>query len=318
MKRWIKNILAALQKGLVSVFVCAVVLLPLLLAVMQWGNIFSNSNGDKRKVIAMEQMAIRSADRNTAPLKPFDEPLITVTFDDGWESIYTTGLPLLQKYGIPTTQYVLSGVDKDVNYLTIEQIKAMQKAGHEIGCHSIDHADLTSLTPVALQSQLAQCKAVFEQALGTPVKHFASPYGRSNPQTITAIKGLYASHRNTNGDITTNGVSDQDVNIRGSFNPYNIHAITIRRDTTVEQLQKAIDFTIKNNGWLVLNYHDVEEGDSTYGLDAKSLELQLIAINRAQARVVTLGQVMDVMSAKDKTGTPDAASATNNPMNGAR
>ncbi len=307
MKRWIKNILAnfmgALKKGLVSVFVCAVVLLPLLLAVMQWGHLFSDSNQDSRKVVAMEQMAIRPIDRSTAPLKPFDEPLITVTFDDGWESIYTTGLPLLQKYGIPTTQYVLSGVDKDVNYLTIDQIKAFQKAGHEIGCHSIDHADLTSLTAVALQSQLAQCKTVFEQALGTPVKHFASPYGRSNPQTIAAIKGLYASHRNTNGDITTNGVSDQDVNLRASFNPYNIHAITIRRDTTTAQLQKAIDFTVKNNGWLVLNYHDVEEGESTYGLDTKSLESQLAAINRAKARVVTLGQVMDVMPASNTANT---------------
>ncbi len=295
---WIKRSLSATKRGVTSVFtnvfVCAIVLLPIGLAFMQYGQLFNKSD-DGRKVVAAQQLNVRPIDRTQSPIRPFEQPLITVTFDDGWESIYSTGLPLFQKHGIPTTQYVLSGVFEDTNYLTIDQIKSMQKAGHEIACHSIDHSDLTSQSSDMLTRQLQDCKTIFERELGTKVQHFASPYGRSNPETINAIKKLYNSHRNTNGDITTNGVSDQDVNVKGSFNPYNIHAITIRRETTKEQLQQAIDFTVANNGWLVLNYHDVEEGDSTYGLDPRTLDAQLAAINQAKARVLTIGQVMEAI-----------------------
>ncbi len=296
---WIKRSLSATKRGVTSVFanvfVCLIVLLPIGLAVMQYGQFFRKDVAvtETRKVVATDQMNVRPIDRNASPIKPFEQPLITVTFDDGWESIYTTGLPLFQKHGIPTTQYVLSGVFEDSNYLTIEQVKALKKAGHEIACHSIDHSDLTAQTNDMLIRQLQDCKTVYERELGTPVKHFASPYGRSNPDTISAIKKLYSSHRNTNGDITTNGVSDQDVNVKKYFNPYNIHAITIRRETTKEQLQQAIDYTVANNGWLVLNYHEVEEGESTFGLDSRTLDAQLIAISQAKARVVTLGQFME-------------------------
>ncbi len=295
MNNSLRHLFNTARQSLVSLLVCTIVLLPVLLAVMQLGGPLSEKlfNGEPRKVVAMEQLAVRPIDRSAMPIKPFEQPLITVTFDDGWESIYTTGLPLLQKYGIPTTQYVLSGVFEDRNYMTIAQMKAMQKNGHEISCHGVDHADLTSLTQDALKVQLHDCKSVFEGELGTKVGHFASPYGKSNPETVDAIKRLYKSHRNTNGDIIHNSVSDQDVNLKASFNPYNIHAITIRRDTTTEQLQQAIDFTVANNGWLVLNYHDVEESDSTYGLNPETLEAQLIAINRAPARVVTTGHFVD-------------------------
>lgn len=280
----------AIKRGLVSVFVCAVVLMPLLVIAMQFGQVFKD--GDSRKVVAAEPLNLRPADRSQAPLKPFDQPIITVTFDDGWESIYTTGLPLLQKHGIPTTQYVLTGVFEDKNYMTIDQIKSLQKAGHEIACHGIDHADLTSLTASRLDQELRECKQLYEDELGTRVEHFASPYGRSNPETIAAIKQSYRSHRNTVGDITTNGASDQDINTRANFNRYNINTITIRRDTTDAQLQQAIDYTIRTNGWLVLNYHDVGDGDSTYGVSYATLDRQLAAINRANARVATIGQVM--------------------------
>lgn len=300
MKRWNpKRLLKAFKKAVTSIFICLVVFLPVLIAVVQWGGLSPNS--DPRKVSSMQPLQTRAIDQTAAPIKPFEEPLITVTFDDGWESIYSDGLPLLNRYGIPTTQYVLSGVFDDRNYLTMEQIKAMQKAGHEIGCHSIDHADMTTLNAMMLQKQLKDCQDIFQNGLGTSVEHFASPYGSSNPQTIAAIRQYYRSHRNTNGDIVKNGVNDQDVNMRASFNLYNIHAITIRRDTTAAQLQQAIDYAVRNNGWLVLNYHNVEEDTSVYSLNKQSLEAQLAAISRSQARIVTMGQVVDVLAPRNGT-----------------
>lgn len=304
MNRWIqtpvkaiKRFFKALGRSLISIFVVAVVLLPIILMATQWGGILQT---DSRKVTEVAAMAVRPADRASTTIKPFQQPLITVTFDDGWESIYTSGLPLLQQYGIPTTQYVLSGVFEDKNYLTLAQIKSMQQAGHEIACHGIDHADLTTLTAARLQAELEDCKKFFEDKLGARVSHFASPYGSSNNESMTAIMKTYQSHRDTTGDITTNSVSEADINTERNFDPYNIHAISIRRETTTEQIQQAIDYTIAHNGWLVLNYHDVNDSDSIYGVDHATLERQLAAISRANARIVTIGQVMDIINSQGR------------------
>lgn len=291
--RWITGPLHAIKRGITSLFVCLVVMLPLILLGVQVKGMFGPS--DSRKDSALAAMQVRSIDRDTTGVKPFDEPLISVTFDDGWETIYTEAAPLLQKYGIPSTQYVLSDVESNVQYMTFAQMKALGKAGHELACHGSDHSDLTTLTAGVLTPQLSGCKAIVETKTGFKIREFASPYGSANPSTVAAIAQDYRSHRNTNGDIMNSDVGDQDVNVKQYFNKYNIMAVTIRRDTTNAQLQAAIDFTIKNNGWLVLNYHQVDDGQSQYGLDAKTLESQLRQISAAKARIVTMGQTLDAL-----------------------
>jgi peptidoglycan/xylan/chitin deacetylase (PgdA/CDA1 family) len=290
---------AKIMNFLSNVFICLIVILPLILGGIQ---LKSFIHIDSRKVADTPAMQVRAIDKNTSPIKPFNQPLVTVTFDDGWESVYTTALPLLQKYGIPTTQYIISGVSADQHYMSIAQIKDMQRAGHDIGCHTVDHADLTKINADQLKHELEDCKTTLEGKLGTNVVDFASPYGSNNDQTFAAIKKVYRSQRNTNGDITTNGVSDQDVNLLENFNPLNIEAITLRRETTDAELQQAIDYAVSHNAWLVLNYHDVEDGASKFGLNQQTLESQLAAVSHAKARVVTLAQVMNAITASATAG----------------
>jgi peptidoglycan/xylan/chitin deacetylase (PgdA/CDA1 family) len=294
--RWRKGSspLQTIKRGIASLFVCTVVLLPLILAGLQiagWLGIGS----DSRPNTPLSAMQVRALDKSAGPIKPFEQPLITVTFDDGWETIYTEAFPLLQKYGIPTTQYVLSGTSKDINYMSFQQMINASKAGHDVQCHSIDHSNLTLLSQKDLYNQLATCKTDIEKRVGVKVTDFASPYGASNSSTIVAIQQSYRSHRNTNGDISTNEINEYDINIKSNFDRYNIIAVTIRRETTIEQLQAAIDYTIKNNGWLVLNYHQVDDGPSQFGLDSTILERQLQVISNAKARIATMDQVLDTM-----------------------
>ncbi len=78
-------------------------------------------------------------------------------------------------------------------------------------------------------------------------------------------------------------------------------AVTLRSDTTVAQLQAAIDYTVKNNGWLVLNYHQIDDkGNSQFALTDKLLEEQLQAINKAPVRIVTMGQALDALGKQEK------------------
>lgn len=295
MKKKLTAIYAHVRKKLALVFFAALLIVPSV-SVLGWAKDLRIT--DSRKVGEIARFNTRPVDMEDGAITPFQEPLISVTFDDGWESIYTTALPLLHKYGIRTTQYILSGEFDNEEYMSMAQVKAMQQSGHDIACHSINHPDLTTLDDEDLEMQLSGCKDTLSKLFGK-IEDFASPYGASNDTTIEAITKFYSSQRNTNGDIT-DGIDEYDVNLASNFNAFNIIATTIRRDTTVTQINQLLDYASAHNAWVVLTYHQVDDGPSQYGLDAHVLEEQLKAVSEHKARIVKVNEVLK--SLKTKTG----------------
>lgn len=294
MKRWKSHPLTQIKRGLTSLFVCLVAILPLA-SMAQMTHVFAHGN-DGRTTAALPTMQTRPADNTTDAPQPFRQPLISVTFDDGWESIYTMAMPTLSKYGIHTTQYIISGTDKESNYVSDAQIANMEVAGHEVDSHTVDHADLTTLDDAQLQTELAKSQKDLRSRFGAGVADdFASPYGSTNAHVLTEIKKYYRSHRNTDGDYS-NGVSEYDVNLQQTFDPYNIIGVTVRRDTKVSDLKKLVDYTKAHNGWLVITYHQIDESSSNFGMDADSIDKQLAYLSSTDVRIATMGQVMDTIA----------------------
>jgi peptidoglycan/xylan/chitin deacetylase (PgdA/CDA1 family) len=294
MKRWKKHPLTHIKRGLTSLFVCLVALLPLV-SFAQLTHVFAHSSNG-RSSAALPTVQMRPADNTAQAPQPFQHPLISVTFDDGWESIYKTAMPLLSKYGIHTTQYIISDTGQQSNYVSDTQIVNMELAGHEVDSHTVDHADLTTLGDAQLQTELAKSQKDLRSRFGFGVADdFASPYGSTNDHVLTEVKKHYRSHRNTDGDYS-NGVSEYDVNVQQGFDPYNIIGVTIRRDTKVSDLKKLVDYTKAHNGWLVITYHQIDEGSSNFGMDAASLDKQLAYLGSTDVRIATIGQVMDTIA----------------------
>jgi peptidoglycan/xylan/chitin deacetylase (PgdA/CDA1 family) len=289
MKRWIKKrALRDIKRGVTAFLVCAVVALPLVLTAWQWGRIIRGDTS--RKATALPAMYHRPVD-NDSPPRLFKEPLISVTFDDGWESVYKTALPELQKYGIHSTQYVLTGTETYPGYMSWEQIKAVGQAGHELACHSVSHPDLTTIDDQDIQTQLQGCQDTLSKEIGQPVRDFASPYGSYNDRTITAIKKVFGSQRNING-VIADGITDSDLNLPSNFDRYNVIGVTVRRETTVAELQQLVDYVKARNAWLVLVYHQADDGPSQYGIDPAAMDKQLAFISHTDLRIVTIGQVI--------------------------
>jgi peptidoglycan/xylan/chitin deacetylase (PgdA/CDA1 family) len=195
-------------------------------------------------------------------------------------------MPLLNKYGIHSTQYLLSGTEAETDYLSWAQITAMQKDGQEIACHTVNHPDLRTIGNSAIMDQLTGCKQTLSARYGA-ITDFASPYGSQDARTIGQIKKVFNSQRNTNADVNTAGGFDGK-----GFDKYNIIGVTVRRETTVEEIQALIDYAEKNNGWVVITYHQADDGQSKWGIDVKSMDAQLAAINKSPIRIVTVNQAL--------------------------
>jgi peptidoglycan/xylan/chitin deacetylase (PgdA/CDA1 family) len=282
-----QSVMKKIRHGLAGTFACAVVLGVPMLSLIQLGHIHSFSH---RSAKALPAMQVRPIDKTSAQPVLFKQPLISVTFDDGYETTYNEALPILQKHGIRSTQYILSGVEKNPLYLSWDQVTAMQKAGHEIGCHTVTHPDLRTLSDDDVMSQLEGCKESLGARFGT-ITDFASPYGSADNRTRADIKKVFASQRNTDGD-SSNGVTFVDVNTAAHFDPMNIIGMTVKRDTTPQEIQQLIDYAVANNGWLVLTYHQADDGPSKYGLDPQKLDQQMAILQKAPARIVTVHQAI--------------------------
>jgi peptidoglycan/xylan/chitin deacetylase (PgdA/CDA1 family) len=284
-----KSMGTKIRGAITALVIFSLVAVAPVFSVLEFGQFFHGS--DSRSDIELPVMTQRAADKTTLPAQLFQEPLITVTFDDGFESIYKNALPLLQKYGIHSTQYVLAGTEDNQAYVNWKQIGQMQQAGHEIACHTMTHPDLTTLDTQNLDYQLAQCKTELTKRFGV-VSDFASPYGASNPTTISAISKYFDSHRNTNGD-PTNGVNDLDVNTADNFDRYNIIGVTVRHDTSVKQLEELVAYARLTNGWIVLTYHQADDDSgSKFGVGREGLEKQFAYLSSTNVRIVTMHEAL--------------------------
>lgn len=278
-----KNLVTAL----VSLFVLLVVALPVYVT-GKWIYDIAGSR-DKRKVAPTVAFVPRAADLSNMPLAPFKEPIVSVTFDDGWESIYTEAFPLLQRDGFHTTQYIIAGSLEDHSYMSLAQLEAMHAAGTEIGSHTMTHQDLTTLSAKDLNWELGQSQKILSQKLG-PVQAFASPLGAYNAYTINSLKKYYTSHKNAEGDPDAGPMAS--INLEANFDRYNLKAYSITNKTTLADLQKLLDETRRTNGWLILTYHQIDDTNQEYSVTPQAFKRQLELVSRSSLRSATVHQVL--------------------------
>lgn len=119
------------------------------------------------------------------PLPP--NPVI-ITFDDGYTDNCLTALPIMEKYGMKGTVFVIAGQVGQTEYLTWDQIRFMQAKGTEIGSHTYSHIALSGLDQPRLMDELTRSKQVLESNLGKPVDFLAYPFGQYDAAAITGVK----------------------------------------------------------------------------------------------------------------------------------
>jgi peptidoglycan/xylan/chitin deacetylase (PgdA/CDA1 family) len=203
-----------------------------------------------------------------------NRPMLSITFDDGWEDNYTTVLPRLKKYNLKSTQfYATMYIQSGKEY----QIKAFKDAGHEIGSHTITHADLTKLSPADLSKELVDSKKFIEGIVGTGVvKNFASPFGAYNDTVLAEIQKTYTSHRSV----------DVGYNSKDNFRAMNVRVQNVLSTTTAAEVQGWINRALQDNTWLVLVYHRVGANPGPYDTTPAIFDKHLQTIKNSGIAVV--------------------------------
>jgi peptidoglycan/xylan/chitin deacetylase (PgdA/CDA1 family) len=121
---------------------------------------------------------------------PLPPKSVILTFDDGYRDFYTNVFPLLKKYKVHATAYLVPGFFGQSNYMTLDQVREIAQSGLvEIGAHTMHHIALAGIPNSKALKEIVDSKTFLERNLGIAVTTFAYPYGSFNLNTEKIVKG---------------------------------------------------------------------------------------------------------------------------------
>lgn len=121
---------------------------------------------------------------------PLPDKVVVITLDDGYFDNYTNAYPILKKYGLKATVFMISGKIGTSNYMVDSQLKEMSQNGVDIEDHTVTHGYLSKMTYSQQLAELKDSQTAISQITGKPVNYVAYPYGDYNANTLRAAQTL--------------------------------------------------------------------------------------------------------------------------------
>jgi peptidoglycan/xylan/chitin deacetylase (PgdA/CDA1 family) len=234
-------------------------------------------------------------DHERAPLT--GSTIVSLTFDDTLADQYQLS-EMLAARGLVATFYVNSPRFGRTGALTLSQALALQQQGHEIGGHTLDHVDLTTVSASELQRQICADRDALI-ASGFVVTSFAYPFGADNATVQNAVESCgYNSARDVGGLVAPGSCSGCPYG--NTIPPANAYALrtqsSIRNTTTLDTLKLYVTQAEEHGGgWVPIVFHHVCDGCDTYAISPSTLAafLDWLAARRSiGTEVATVDQVM--------------------------
>ena len=184
-------------------------------------------------------------------------------------------MPIFDTEGVKTTYYVTPAHLDYPDFVTPEQLAEIAGHGHEIGNHTVNHADLTTLSSSAARAEVNGAKTTLTQ-LGYETSTLAYPYGATNASVENIVRNAgYIGARGTD-----NGFADKNTD------RYNLPSWDIG-GMTFADVQDIIDSTIAQKKWAILIVHKVDVAGDPESVDSAVLQQAIDYLQEKQVEMVT-------------------------------
>lgn len=120
--------------------------------------------------------------------KPIPEKSVMITFDDGYNDNYSNAFPILKKFNMNATIFVISSLVDTAPYMTSSQVKELSDYGIDIQSHTANHADLITLSYENQLKEFIDSKIALEKVTGKSINSIAYPLGHFNKDSKKAAK----------------------------------------------------------------------------------------------------------------------------------
>lgn len=137
-------------------------------------------------------------------LNPATRRGVTLTFDDGIDSVFNAALPVLRERTLPAHLFLATSVVGSQNrwqgqpahaprfdVMSWQQLEQLHDAGFRIESHTHNHPDMRQLGNAEMEAECTTADKAIERAVGRRPKYFAYPYGYFNAAVRDYVSGRY-------------------------------------------------------------------------------------------------------------------------------
>jgi len=212
---------------------------------------------------------------------------VTLSFDDGWRSIYENAFPILQQSSIAATHYIISGYldnSQYPHYMNLGQVRELERAGHEIGCHTVSHRHLLQEPVSLVESEVFLSKA-FLSGRGFQVTTFAYPYGEYDDRVLDVVRRAGFSGARGVGRGYNDGSTDKLL----------LNVQPVKSSTTAREVVGWIEKAVADKTWLILMFHQVDYESREWSTTPEILREIVDFIKNQNVSTVTVNEGLGVL-----------------------
>jgi peptidoglycan/xylan/chitin deacetylase (PgdA/CDA1 family) len=219
-------------------------------------------------------------------------PIVTFTFDDVPVSACETGAAILTNHGVHGTFYVAGGgcgAASPVGQLaSVEHIRTIATHGHEIGCHTYSHPEVSRIGIDALDDEINRNRSFMRNIDDAIVlRNFAYPYGEMSVRGKRYLESRFDSCRSVHP-----GINSGSTNL-GSLKACPLESVS----TDHARIGALVAESVRTSGWLIFYSHDVTEKPSKYGVTPDLLEWAVASAKMAGCTIATVAGALELIRA---------------------
>jgi hypothetical protein len=142
----------------------------------------------------------------------YEEPIVCINFDDGFESIHSFAFPCMQSMDTAwaATHFVPVTFVGSPGMVTLDELKEMEAKGWETGGHAFTHVALSALPQDSVEYQV---KTSYDFLVKNNLCHasFAYPGGNYTATNESTVSRWFANIRTAHDYLYTDGVNRDDL-----------------------------------------------------------------------------------------------------------
>ncbi|TLX84837.1 MAG: DUF5011 domain-containing protein, partial [Thaumarchaeota archaeon] len=170
--------------------------------------------------------------------------VVMINFDDNFQSIYDFGKPVLDKYNIKPTMYIICGLVGTPDYMNWSEVLSFQADGMDLQAHTMNHLHGNHLSQSQMDYEYGQTPSCMINNGAKPVHMMALPFyeGYNNATVINTVAKYYDMDRAGPGntfflhcDVPGSGQTDcRTFDSSGALTVYNRYNIRTYSSNSVE------------------------------------------------------------------------------------
>lgn len=171
---------------------------------------------------------------------------VILSFDDGYEDVYTNALPALLAHHFRGVFYIITGMIGG-NYMTWNQVRTLAQDGMQVSSHTIHHINIGEPPSwTSTQQELLQSKATLEAQIGQPIQFFCYPTGEPFHNDSVAEQQIVLADLFNDGYVSaTLDPFSLFSAIQDARTPYQLPRIRVSGGETLDSFVGILSYTLQ-------------------------------------------------------------------------